>query len=317
MSWPVFERVARAFPHTRLVHLQGWGEPLLHPRFLDMVRVAKAARCQVGFTTSGMRLDERTAEGILDARADLVAVSLAGATAATHEAIRVRADLARTVANVRTLVARRAARGARTPRVELFFLMTRANLHELPAAVDLAASLGVDALIATNLDYVVTTEHDALRSFGPGPAATESAPLVEAAHARARATGLRLVVYPLEPAEVAVCDANPLAIGFVCADGSLSPCAWLGLVGQSTVRRCVDGRSVEVPRPRFGTVAEADLVDLWRGADYTAFRRCFVTRRRAALARALATAAAGGGGDAPPLPPAPAACVTCPKLRGH
>jgi MoaA/NifB/PqqE/SkfB family radical SAM enzyme len=316
MPWPVFERVARAFPHAELVHLQGWGEPLLHPRFLDMVRAGKAARCRVGFTTSGMRLDGKTADGILDAGADLVAVSLAGATAATHEAIRVRSDFARVVANVRALLARRAARGRRRPTVELFFLMTTANLHELPAAVDLAASIGVDALVATNLDYVVTAAHDALRSFGPGPATTEAAALVEAARTRARTIGLRFVAYPLEPAEVAVCDANPLGISFVCADGSVSPCAWLGLVGQSTVPRCVAGRPVDVPRACFGNVVDADIVDLWRGPGYTAFRGSFADRRRALLARTLA-AAAEPRGDGPVLPPPPAACASCPKLRGH
>jgi hypothetical protein len=127
---------------------------------------------------------------------------------------------------------------------------------------------------------------------------------------------MRLVVYPLEPTDAAVCDANPLGITFVCADGSVSPCAWLGLVGQSVVPRCVDGRVVDVPRVCSGNVLAADLVDLWRGPEYTAFRRCFAVRRRAMVARTLASAAAGAAGSVT-FPAGPAACAGCPKLRGH
>src|SRR5574341_107478 len=36
LSWEAFQRAARAFRHAKFVHLQGWGEPLLHPRLLDM-----------------------------------------------------------------------------------------------------------------------------------------------------------------------------------------------------------------------------------------------------------------------------------------
>ena len=42
-----------ALKRARLVHLQGWGEPLLHPDFFTLVSQAKAVGCQVGTTTNG------------------------------------------------------------------------------------------------------------------------------------------------------------------------------------------------------------------------------------------------------------------------
>jgi MoaA/NifB/PqqE/SkfB family radical SAM enzyme len=310
LAWPVFLRVARAFPHARFVHLQGWGEPLLHPRLLDMVRVARAAGCRVGFTTSGMLLHGDVIGRVLDSGLDLVAVSLAGATAATHEAIRVGSDLARVLDGVRRLVAARAGRRRRRLQIQLFFLMTTANLSELPAVIDLAGDLGADGVVATNLDCVVTAEHDRLRAFGTPPAGVLAGHLVEAA-ARARAGGVTFRPYPLETGAVAVCDAAPLDVVFVAADGSVAPCAWMAVGREPTLPRWAGGRVIEVARPSFGNVAETDLVGIWRSPGYTAFRRGFAARRAAAVAAAVTTAA---GPIA--LPPAPPSCAGCPKLLG-
>jgi len=45
--------------------------------------------------------------------------------------------------------------------------MMRPNMSELLAFVQLAASLGADEVVATNLTYAFTPELDALRVFGP------------------------------------------------------------------------------------------------------------------------------------------------------
>ena len=166
LPWETFQRLASAFDRTRHVHLQGWGEPLLH---IDMIALAKGAGCRVGLTTNGMRLELATGQRLLELDLDLIAISIAGATADTHERIRVGSDFALILENVRRLLALRAAQEKRRPKVELSYLMTRANVVELPKAVELAASLSVDELFATNLDYVVTPEHDDLKAFGCPP----------------------------------------------------------------------------------------------------------------------------------------------------
>jgi MoaA/NifB/PqqE/SkfB family radical SAM enzyme len=315
LAWPAFERIACAFPHARLIHLQGWGEPLLHPRLFDMVAVAKRAGCAVGFTTSGMGLHGDTPGRIAEAGVDLVAVSIAGATRETHEAIRVGSEFARVVDGVRRLI--EARRAGTRPRVELLYLMTTRTLAELPHAVELAHSLGVDALVATNLDCVVAREHDALKVFGPAAEACERGAHVDAARDRARALDVSLRTYPLDPVDVAVCDASPLRTLFVCADGSVSPCAWMGLAGQAAVPRWTGGRATEVPRACFGNVIADDLVAIWRSAPYRAFRARFAARRAAMLAGALGMPSRSASPDRDALPAPPGCCATCPKLRGH
>jgi MoaA/NifB/PqqE/SkfB family radical SAM enzyme len=41
------------FRSPPIVHLGGYGEPMSHPHFLDMIRLAKATGAQVEVTTNG------------------------------------------------------------------------------------------------------------------------------------------------------------------------------------------------------------------------------------------------------------------------
>jgi MoaA/NifB/PqqE/SkfB family radical SAM enzyme len=314
MPWETFERIADAFDRTRWVYLQGWGEPLLHRRIFDMIRRAKRAGCRVGFTTNGTRLTRETGARLLDLDLDLLAVSIAGATAATHEAIRVGSDFAKLLENLRQFLLLRRERGSSRPKVEVFYLMARTNLAELPAAVALAADLGADELVATNLDYVITTELDGLRAYGAGPVAQAHRDSLDAARAAARRARLAFRPYPLEFREMAVCDLNPLKILFISSDGSVSPCVYTSLAGQAEIPRVFAGRPVEVPVVHFGNVNEQPLMEVWEGPGYREFRARFAKRVVGASRVALGTMA--GGEAAEEEVPAPEACRTCPKLYG-
>lgn len=316
LPWETFLRIAPAFCHTRFVHLQGWGEPLLHPRLFDMVAKAKGAGSQVGFTTNGTLLGPRAAERLLDLDLDLLAVSIAGATPGTHAAIRVGSDLAEILARVRGLLGLRTRRRGRRPKVELFFLMTRANIAELPAAVDLAVELGADELVATNLDYVPGADQDELRAFGCAARREAFERSVGEARARARAAGLVFRAYPLDPVEVAVCEANPLRILFVSSDGWASPCPYMGLAGQTEIPRVFGGSPLSVPRLCFGNVGERELSEIWEAPACRAFRQRFAARRVAGMVSAVSAAAGMGPGTHGALPPPPETCRSCPKLFG-
>ena len=69
--WPLMQESGR-------VHLQGWGEPFLHPRFMDFAALARKAGCRVSTTTCGLRMDETLAGQIVGSGIDIVAFSLVG-----------------------------------------------------------------------------------------------------------------------------------------------------------------------------------------------------------------------------------------------
>ena len=315
LPWEAFQRIANVFPQTRHVHLQGWGEPLLHPRIFEMVALAKQAGCRVGLTTNGMGLDAAARSRLLDTGLDLAAISIAGASREAHERIRVGSDFGLIIDNVRQLLALRAGRQTQGPKVELSFLMTKANLAELPDAIRLAASLGVDELYATNLDYVITSAQDDSRAFGDRERAASFDAILARAKEQAEGLGVAFRAYPLHPAEVAVCEANPLRILFISSDGSVCPCPYLGLAGRSDIPRRFEGQAFCVERPRFGSVLDQDLRDIWESPAYRAFRHQFERRLAQATMMAVGGDAAGPGELPAPIPP-PDPCLTCYKLYG-
>ncbi|MGD2142617.1 MAG: radical SAM protein, partial [Candidatus Bathyarchaeota archaeon] len=103
MSLETYLKISEVFPLVHHVYLSGWGEPLLNPNFIEMLEIAKEAGCAVGFTTNGAFLDSNIMQKLVRLQADLVSLSLAGATAESHEARRVGSDFHRLINNLTLL----------------------------------------------------------------------------------------------------------------------------------------------------------------------------------------------------------------------
>lgn len=88
MTLKTYKKISKFFPYAKSVHLQGWGEPLLHKDVIKMVKMAKKSGCSVSFTTNGTLLTRETSEEVTELGVDVIAVSIAGATRETHEKIR-------------------------------------------------------------------------------------------------------------------------------------------------------------------------------------------------------------------------------------
>jgi radical SAM protein with 4Fe4S-binding SPASM domain len=117
MDWGVYAKIVREVAgHPGVMfRLICDGEPLMHPRFLDMVRLAKSnGLAPVNVITNGMLLDEAMVEGLLDAGVDVVEVSLDALTKATYEKIRIGSDFDLVISNLERLIAMRDSRRART-----------------------------------------------------------------------------------------------------------------------------------------------------------------------------------------------------------
>lgn len=313
LPWEVYrDQVVPDLNRFELAYLQGWGEPLLHPHLWEMIALAQAAGCRVGFTTCGTLLTAENGNRLLDAGIALLAISFAGATPEVHESLRIGSDFRRLVANVERLAARRAA--GQPPQLQLHFLMMRSNLSELPTFVRLAASLGADEVVATNLTYTPTPELDALRVFAseqPDPG--HQALLAEAAQT-AQQSRIKFRAYPLvmNP-NVLECDAQPTQTAFVNCRGEVTPCVYLGMPVVTQSPRYFLGESHPIIPVSFGNVRQG-LLATYQGKSRAEFNAAF--RSRLAYGRSALTSAILGeaGNTVPPDPPSP--CRYCYKLYG-
>ncbi len=308
------DRIAPHLARFDLAYLQGWGEPLLHPHIWEMLALARRAGCRVGFTTCGSHLDGESIDRLLGEGLDVLSISFAGASQATHESLRVGSNYAQLVKNVEELTARRTRMNDSRLEIELHFLMIRSNIHELPAFVRLAASLGVDQVVATNLTYTPTRALDAERVFARAPEPAHTA-CVEAGAAEARKLGIGFRAYPLAmDASILECDAHPSETAFVNHLGLVAPCVYLGMPVKDRIPRCFLGNETETAPLNFGTVGDG-VIEAMQGSQRSAFTSEFRSRKAHAYT-ALAAAFADHGGDAVALPPPPAGCQTCYKLFG-
>lgn len=315
LPWSIFDEcIAPHLPRFDLAYLQGWGEPLLHPYLWEMIRATKRAGCRVGFTTCGNFLDETSGARLLDEGIDILSISFAGATPATHEASRVGSDFRKLAAHVERIARLRKERGLTAPTIELHFLMLRANIHELPEFVRLAASLGADQVVATNVAYAPTREIDALRVFAESPDPRHVA-LVAEAEREAKRLGITFHAYPLTMDQnILECDAQPTETAFVNHLGQVTPCVYLGLPVREIAPRIFLGQERPVAPTNFGNVC-LDLIAAMLSPERAKFTGAFRARKAFAYS-ALALSAASGMREQMNLPDPPLACRHCYKLFG-
>jgi MoaA/NifB/PqqE/SkfB family radical SAM enzyme len=271
--WPLMRRSGR-------VHLQGWGEPLLHPDFFSMAALARRAGCQVSTTTCGLRMDRHMALRIVDSGIDIVAFSLAGTDAATN-ASRRGVDFERVCEAVSTLQAVRRERMGVHLEIHFAYLMLASNMAAVAGLPALMQRLGVHAAVISTLDYI---GDPALKSEAFGPSETaklaEAAAILSETKAEARLLGLDFhYELPTSEAFGTACRENIDRSLFISADGSVSPCVYVNV----PIDALDPGRRI------FGNVRETDPVDIWESADFRRFRERLA------------------GGD-PDLP-----CLSCPK----
>ena len=280
MDMATYRAVSRAFPYLKQVYIDAWGEPLLHPHFWEMAAMAREAGCYVGTTTNGTLIKGEVARRLAGAM-DVVGISVDGATAATYEGIRRGAKFAEVIDGVRSLVAaKRELRSDGYPLVSLLFLKNRRNIHELPAMVNLAAELGADEVIASNLTYVAKPDYDTFRVYSLNGASPEYLAIIEEARKRAKKRDLGLRIYPLEPKRVGFCEARPFDALHITWDGFVTPCVYLTLpVKGETMAKVHEGDSYRIPMTRFGNLKESELLDIWNSEAYMKFREPFAGRK--------------------------------------
>lgn len=117
MPWEIFKKIADEVTYYKdtVFRFTCDGEPMCHPRFLDMIKYAKEIRISpVCFTTNGFFLDVPAVKRILEYGVEVVEVSLDALNKDTYEKIRAGSDFDRVINNLNRLIQFRNDMGSRT-----------------------------------------------------------------------------------------------------------------------------------------------------------------------------------------------------------
>lgn len=258
-----FARLRPLFRESGRVHLQGWGEPLDHPDFLDMVAVAREAGCSVSTTTSGRRMTRDLAEALVESGLDVIAFSLAGTTAGTNDSLRAGTPFERVLESIRVLQEVRRGRGGVHLEIHIAYLLLASRIADIGLLPGLMKELGVHATVVSTLDGNLVPQWRG-ECFGPGEQekVLEARGALEAAAAQARSLGLDFHFSLPRPEPTGRCFEDAEHSVFIDAEGNLAPCVHLNL---PTI--------LGDPRRRvFGSCLTDDPIAVWNSEPFASFR---------------------------------------------
>ena len=133
MNMDTFSQVIDRISETaEVVKLHWVGEPLLHPRLLEMIRYARRnISGLLFFSTNATLLRGTLAEAIRVSGLDKIVLSLDGMSAASYEAVRKKGSFEEVFTNIETFVTSVDERGG--PLCEIQMIVTDFNKHEIDA----------------------------------------------------------------------------------------------------------------------------------------------------------------------------------------
>ena len=273
MPFETFTGLVDQFPRMAELQLQGLGEPMMHPRFFDMVEYAASRGVMVSTNSNLTLLTPARAERLVRSGLEWLHVSIDGSTAETYERIRVRSDLGKVTRNLENLVATKRRLGSVLPHLRLVVVIMRQNLHELPELVRQAHGWSMEAIHVQHLchDFGESTLPEHYRPMhefveeqtlvNEDPARVER--YFDAARRVADELGMdvrlprtRPRAHPPGTPGPKRCDW-PWRGAYVSYDGQAMPCCMVATPDRAS----------------FGNVALHGVESIWNGAEYDAFRR--------------------------------------------
>jgi MoaA/NifB/PqqE/SkfB family radical SAM enzyme len=293
MPLDMFCQLSGTLAKTRLVYLQGWGEPFLNPQFFEMLNLAKAAGCQVGTTTNGVLLDEEMCLRLVQEGLNVIAFTLAGVDE-RNDRIRQGTRLEQVLQAIKILNRIKEQSGSTHPDIHIAYMLLRSQMDALEKLPGLLQGLNISQLIISTLDFVgepalaeeticpqTKQEYEALCSR------------LEAVVETGRQSGLNIHYWlaspPQQPEKETrsvpegeldlsflltqpdTCTENIRKAAFVSADGEVSPCVYMN-IPVSAATYLAAGVELPYRRITFGNGQNARFDAIWRGMDYTTFR---------------------------------------------
>jgi MoaA/NifB/PqqE/SkfB family radical SAM enzyme len=272
MDFGLFTRLLDEFPGLTELQLQGLGEPMMHPRFFDMVSLAAGRGIKVSTNTNLTLLNDRRAELCVASGLGELHASVDGASAEVYERIRVRAHFDRILANLTRLIEARRRLGSETPRVRMVVVAMRQNLHEFPDLVRLAHRLSIDSVFVQHLchdfgESSLPGHYRPMRDFVEGETlVNESAERIRRYFHEARAVadelGVDLRLPPTRPRTHPPGTPGPKRCdwpwrgAYLSYQGLAMPCCMVATPDRATL----------------GDMARDGAEAVWNGQPYRAFR---------------------------------------------
>ena len=244
-------------PELETVHFGGFGEPLTHPRFIELATQVKDKGYRAEVITNGQLMDQSKAEKLIEIGFNKVVFSIDAPKKETLESIRKNADIDKILKNIKRLSDLRTSKSNLD--IWLEFVAMKSNIDQLGDLIELASELNLDGIIITNLipytedmvgEELYDTDEEKIKAKLGGYVSLHTS-------------------YPeMKLRTDRKCNFIKNSSASINWKGEVVPCYPLLHNYQVYIYgRCRDNKSYN-----YGNVNEKDLKDIWQQDDYVRFR---------------------------------------------
>jgi len=276
LSLEVFQNLVAAFGKTRLVYLQGWGEPFMHPHFFEMLKIAKAAGCAVGTTTNGTLLDRKMVEKLVEQGLDVIGFSLAGVNE-KNDQIRQGTQIRKVLRCIEEIRRTKEKYGTENPEIHIAYMLLRSGLDDLLKLPEFLRNSGAAQTVVSSLSYVVSPEmeREAVLASGEAEYLELKERLLEVKQEAVK-QGADIHFHMVSPQQnYFSCSENIPKAVVVGSDGSLAPCVMKQIPLRGVNYHIINGQKHLQQNLSFGNMQQQSLKSIWHQEDYRLFTRQF------------------------------------------
>ncbi|WFO75438.1 tungsten cofactor oxidoreductase radical SAM maturase [Desulfurococcaceae archaeon MEX13E-LK6-19] len=244
----------------------GWGEPLVHPRIIEMLTIAKDNGFKVLLNTNGSLL-ESFAEEIVELGIDELVVSI-DAPEETYSALR----LGGTLDNVTNALSRikklKREKNTLYPNVKLQFTITRRNYRRLPDMIEYAKIVGSSHIIVSNIIPLTADIDESMACYNDKECIDYVSKVTHLAARESLNIGITIVMPNMSYIVERKCPFINRQALYIRADGLVSPCIYYA----HSWTNCFMSVEREIKEVVFGDLKSENLLSIWRKKDYALFR---------------------------------------------
>lgn len=267
MSFAEFKRIVDQFPRLKWIGTTGIGDQFLNKDYLRMLEYLKQRGVYVEFFNTFDLVTPEVADRLIDLEVDKIWLSCDAATAGTYEKLRAPARFDTVMKNVRYFLERKQQRRALLPELWFHFIINKLNVAEMPAYVDMVASLmkGVPNA-ATLIFFTGLMEFKEVMPYKQWEISRE---LRERVHEKIRQHGFYLIwnenIDRAQPPKQCTKWTEP----FILATGHIQPCCVLNEANARDFQK----------EAAFMNLLEGDFRQFWRSVEFRQFLRTLHSNR--------------------------------------
>jgi MoaA/NifB/PqqE/SkfB family radical SAM enzyme len=270
----LYRNLIPAFQRTKLVYLQGWGEPFTHPDFFDFLRLAKKAGCMVGTTTNGTMLNSEKIRKLIDEGLDIICFSLAGIDE-KNDFIREGTQITKVLKCIEEIHAIRNNRSIDNPRIHLAYMLLRSGLDDIEKIPAFSENAGISETVISSLSLNVN--QDIEKESVLASSYEEYQELVDRFHRitkESKSLNTKISFHVVSPLmEESYCTENVGRALVVGSDGRVSPCVMSQIPAEGDNFYYFRGSRQKLGKLLFGNIADETLNIIWNKKEYKKFIR--------------------------------------------